>query len=148
MTAQETTSEPGLWAQLQQWTADHGSLLTWLFVGSIGSLVLCALLLPVIVARLPADYFSQHRVHHAGELSTWRLVGRVAKNLLGLVFVLVGIALLLLPGQGLLTMLIGLLLLEFPGKRALERRIIARPAIRRLMDRIREKRGHAPFVVD
>lgn len=148
MSRQDPQSEPGLWGQLERWSAEHGSVLTWMFVASIGSLVLCALLLPIIVARLPDDYFSQHRVHHAGELTTWRLVGRVAKNLLGLVFLLVGLALLLLPGQGLLTMLIGLLLLEFPGKRALERRIVARPAIRRLLDRIREKRGRAPFVVD
>jgi hypothetical protein len=54
---------------------------------------------------------------------------------------------LVLPGQGLLTILIGLLLLDFPGKRALERRLLRRPGLRAFLDRMRVKRGRAPFEV-
>ena len=59
-----------------------------------------------------------------------------------------GGAMLVLPGQGLLTILIGLLLLEFPGKRALERRLVARPGIKTFLDRIRARRGKPPLEVD
>jgi len=138
----------GWWAAIEEWAAAHGALLTWLFVGSLLSLVLCALLLPVIVARLPVDHFSRHRAAAAGAPSLARAVWRAVKNLFGVLFLLAGVAMLVLPGQGLLTMLIGLLLLEFPGKRGLERRIVARPAIRRLLDGIRTRRGCQPFVID
>ena len=72
----------------------------------------------------------------------------VAKNVVGIVFVVVGLVLLLLPGQGLLMILIGLLLMDFSGKRRLERRIVARPAILKAMNAMRRRRGHPPLVVD
>lgn len=65
-----------------------------------------------------------------------------------MVFTLAGIAMLVLPGQGLLTILIGLLLLDFPGKRAVELRLVRRPAIRGFLDRMRQKRGVPPFVLE
>ena len=56
---------------------------------------------------------------------------KVAKNVLGLALVGLGLLLSLpgVPGQGILTVLIGLILLDFPGKRALERRLVTRPAV-------------------
>ena len=61
---------------------------------------------------------------------------------------LAGLAMLVLPGQGLLTILIGLMLLDFPGKRRLERRIVARPAILAMLNRMRARRGRDPLRVD
>lgn len=136
------------WQQLLQWFDAHSGLLTWLFVGSLASLVLCLLLLPVVVVRLPADYFSTTRCDAPSPRGLAGLGWRIARNVVGWVFVLVGLALLLLPGQGLLTILIGVLLVDFPGKRSLERRIVARPAIHRLLDRMRARRGRPPLVVD
>lgn len=133
---------------LWQWMRANDALLGWLFVLSLGSLVLTVLLLPVLVARLPADYFTASRaeLRHERTWSGWVL--RIGKNLLGLVFVLAGLAMLVLPGQGLLTILIGLLLLDFPGKRALERRLVRRPGLRGFLDRLRTKRGRPPLRVD
>lgn len=130
---------------LWQWIQANEALLGWLFVLSIGSLVLTVLLLPVLVARLPADYFTASRAELRQERSVSGWVLRIGKNLLGLVFLFAGIAMLVLPGQGLLTILIGLLLLDFPGKRALERRLVRRPGIRSFLDRMREKRGKPPL---
>lgn len=131
-----------------QWLQAHEALLAWMFGLSLGSLVLTVLLLPVMVAALPADYFTATRseLRHARTPLRWLL--RIGKNLLGVVFVLAGIAMLVLPGQGLLTILIGLLLLDFPGKRALERRLVARPGLRAFLDRMRAKRGKPPLLVD
>jgi len=136
------------WHAVWRWTEEQAALLGWLFVGSIASLVLCALLLPVIVVRLPADYFASSREHRPQHRTVLAWLWRVVKNVLGLLFLLAGIAMLVLPGQGLLTILIGLLLLEFPGKRELERRLVARPKILALLNRMRRRRGHADLIVD
>lgn len=130
------------------WSSAHTELLAWLFVLSLASLGLVAVLLPVVVVRLPADYFARERSTPPTRLGIGALLLRLGKNVLGGVFVLAGIAMLFLPGQGLLTMLIGLMLVDFPGKRALERRLIARPAIRGFLERIRRRHGRGPFVLD
>jgi hypothetical protein len=131
-----------------QWCEANGALLGWLFASSLGSLVLTIVLLPVVVVRLPADHFvADRRARQARRsVAAWCWLG--LKNLLGAVFVLAGVAMLLLPGQGLLTILIGLLLLDFPGKRALELRLLRRPALRAFLVRMRQRRGVPPFVLE
>ena len=69
------------------------------------------------------------------------------KNLFGVILLLGGMAMLVLPGQGILTILIGLSLLDFPGKRALERRIVGRPLVLQAINRIRRKFNKSPLLV-
>jgi len=127
------------------WLEQHEGLLVGLFALSIGSLVLTALLLPLVVLRLPPDHFvREHRIGH-GRRGWLDWAWHLGKNALGAVFVLAGIAMLVLPGQGLLTILIGLLLLDFPGKRKLERRLIDRPGLLKFVNGMRQKRGRPPF---
>jgi UPF0716 family protein affecting phage T7 exclusion len=71
----------------------------------------------------------------------------VLKNLIGAVLLVGGIAMLVLPGQGLLTMLLGLSLINFPGKFWLERKLIQRRAVHRSVNWIRRKGGSEPMVV-
>lgn len=134
-------------AGIGQWFDEHSSLLAWSLVVSLGSLVVTLLLLPVIVVRLPADYFVASRRELVARASLGRLVLAIGKNLLGAVFLIVGLILLVLPGQGLLTMLIGLLLLDFPGKRAVELKLVRRPGIAAFLNRMRARHGRPPFVV-
>ena len=112
-----------------------------MFVGTI-------LLIPVIVVRLPVDYFfhNDERVWLAGYHPVLRHVGVVVKNGIGLVFLLAGLAMLVLPGQGLLTMVIGISLLDFPGKQKIERRLLTQPMILQAMNAIRRKFDKPPFV--
>lgn len=129
------------------WLAEHQRLFLWLGVLSVGSLVLVALLLPLIVVRLPADHFVRpHRIGH-GRRGWLDWLWHLGKNALGAVFVLAGLAMLLLPGQGLLTIAIGLLLMDFPGKRRLELRLLSRPKILQLINRLRAKHGRPPLLV-
>src|SRR5262245_59591115 len=102
--------EPSIW----EWLRSHSELFGWLFALSLGSLVVAAVLLPVFVLRLPPDYFLATRQELAGRRGVIHWIGRAGKYLLGFVFVVAGLAMLVLPGQGLLTLLIGLLLLDFP----------------------------------
>ena len=66
-------------------------------------------------------------------------------EILGMILVFIGFILLFLPGQGLLSILTGLVLMDFPGKYQLESRLIARPAIFRVVNRIRAAGGKPPF---
>ena len=69
------------------------------------------------------------------------------KNLAGLGIVVLGVAMLLLPGQGILTILIGLTLLDFPGKRRLEIWFVRRSSILNGINRIRKKARREPLML-
>ena len=71
----------------------------------------------------------------------------MAKNLLGIIFVIAGIMMLALPGQGLLTIIIGLVLMDFPGKYHAERWVISRHSILRTTNWIRKKAGKPEMIV-
>ncbi len=124
------------------WLRGHETVLWWLGALSVVTFVGTLVALPLVVARLPPDYFThaQRPVHRRHAQATGaRLLGRLGKNLLGVLMVLVGVAMLLLPGQGILTILIGLMLLDFPGKRGLERRLVQQPAVWRAINWMRAK---------
>ena len=61
--------------------------------------------------------------------------------LFGFALILAGVAMLVLPGQGILTILMGVALANFPGKFTLERRLVRQPAVGRALNRIREIAG-------
>ena len=105
--------------------------------------------IPILIVRLPNDYFIQtdRRPWLQNRHPVLRVSAYVIKNLLGYLFLLAGIAMLVLPGQGILTMLIGVSLIDFPGKQKLQRQLIAQPAILRTINRIRRKFGRKPLVV-
>lgn len=105
------------------------------------------LLIPVIIIRLPVDYFlhDEEHVWLEGYHPVLRYTGLIIKNTVGLVFLLAGIAMLVLPGQGLLTMVIGVSLLDFPGKRAIEHRLLTKPMVFNAMNAIRQKFDKPPF---
>jgi hypothetical protein len=69
----------------------------------------------------------------------------ILKNLLGIVLLLAGIAMLVLPGQGLITMFVSLTLLNFPGKYRLERWVISQGVVFRSINWIRQRRGYRPM---
>ena len=109
-----------------------------------------ALLVPVMLARLPEDYLlTEHdplrvRLAEASWPGRLEIVGR---NLLGLILLLLGVAMLFMPGQGMLTVLVGLALTDFPGKRRLERRLLARPGVGKAVDWLRARKSQPPFLL-
>jgi hypothetical protein len=134
---------------LVDWIGRHQALLWWLGFGSLIMFLLSPLAVAFLALRLPPDYFVAprrqtsrlHRLHPA----IWLTIV-VLKNALGVVLLLAGLAMLVLPGQGLLTILMGLLLINFPGKFALERRLVSRPGVLRGINWIRRKRGSPPLI--
>jgi hypothetical protein len=71
---------------------------------------------------------------------------RIGRNVLGGALFVAGIAMLVLPGQGILTIVAALMLLDFPGKRAVLRRAFERPRIRRALDYVRNRFGREPVL--
>lgn len=111
------------------------------------SLLSIAAVVAVLVA-LPVDYFRDGAAPAEGPRSPLlRWAWKIPKNILGLVLIALGLLLSVpgVPGQGLLTIVIGLILLDYPGKRRLERRIVARPAVLRTINRVRTRFGRPPM---
>jgi hypothetical protein len=125
----------------------HPSLAAAALGFSVGILALGALLVPLVVVRMPADYLVRDaRASHArAGHSPLRLVGVVLRNALGAVLLLAGIAMLFLPGQGVLTILAALTLLDVPGKRRLERKLLGLSAVRAVITKIRKRAGRPPL---
>jgi small-conductance mechanosensitive channel len=105
-----------------------------------------------IVVRLPADYFVGPRAP-----AFWRdrhpvlqVVGRILRNLIGVVLVVVGVILALpgVPGQGVLTILIGVMCLDIPGKRRLEQKLVGRPRVHGFINRLRARYGRPPLEIE
>ena len=128
------------------WVREYQSLLEWLGGLSLLMFVVTLVVFPLVIIHLPEDYFVRDRRDPARQTrrhpAVW-LVLTVLKNILGVALVAAGLAMLVLPGQGLLTMLIGVTLVNFPGKYALERRIVSRPSVANTLNRIRESAGRA-----
>jgi hypothetical protein len=105
-----------------------------------------------VVVRLPADYFAGPHPppFWPDRPPAVRLLGRVAKNLIGVTLVMAGVLMSLpgVPGQGLLTILLGLMCLDLPGKRKLERRLVRRPRVLAYINGLRKRYGRPPLEVD
>ncbi|MCZ6874823.1 MAG: hypothetical protein O7G88_15055 [bacterium] len=132
------------------WMFSHTLFLWWFSVLSGVTFVGTLIVIPILVIRIPAHYFIYDEHWHLPEQRspiTIRLLGLICKNLLGLVFVLAGLIMLVLPGQGIITILIGLMLMNFPGKRTLERRLVQQPTVLRVLNWMRAKADQPPLIV-
>lgn len=135
------------------WIEAHSGALqkagvAWFAVGVL-SLIVTVVTLPVVIVRLPPDYFVRERRLKLISDSLHPVLGWCAlaiKNVLGLVLFLLGAIMLFVPGQGILTMLIGLMLMNFPGKYRLEQSLVRRPSVLRTLNRIRAHWKRPPLL--
>ena len=127
------------------WLYLHHDLIKILGIVSIVMFIGSLILLPVLISFLPQDYFAKEtplESKWSGKYRLFRLPLRILKNLLGVVFVLAGIAMLVLPGQGLLTVLLGLITMDLPGKRKLILWLVRKPKVFNAINWIRRKSNH------
>jgi hypothetical protein len=116
---------------------------------SVGMLIVGALVAPILIVQMPADYFVRRSGgEQESRSSITRTMMRALKNALGLLLVLAGLAMLVLPGQGILTLLIGISLLNFPGKRRLQQRLLRIHAVERVVQAIRHRAGRPPLQLE
>ncbi len=130
------------------WLQGYEVVLGWLFAVSMFMFVGSLIAVPWLVMRIPTDYFVRRR-HFVDRWQPRHPLLRIAlltmKNLCGIVLVLAGVAMLVLPGQGILTILVGLLCLDFPGKFALEQRLVRQPPVIGAINWLRTKTHRPPL---
>lgn len=135
-------------AELIGWVGDHQVIFQSLGLASLALFVISLVVFPLVVAHLPADYFVRDKRDPAHQMRRHPVVWvflTVVKNIFGFVLILAGIAMLVLPGQGILTILMGVALANFPGKFTLERRLVRHPSVGRALNRIRRLAGKIPL---
>ncbi len=115
------------------------------------SLLATLIIVPLVVIKIPADYFrreGQHPQLFSKYPPPVRLTLLILKNILGAGLVVIGVAMLVLPGQGVIVILIGVLLLDFPGKQRIERWLISRGPILKLANWLRRKAHKTPLTLE
>ncbi len=132
------------------WLAAHGATTGMIVAAAALLMVGSAALMVYVIARMSPEYFVAPRPSPGSWRSrhpVLRIVSRVIKNILGVTLVLIGLAMLVLPGQGFLTILAGVFLLEFPGKRRLELRLVRKRPVHSTINWIRSLVGRPPLVL-
>jgi len=125
-------------------------IIGWTLIFSVVTFFGTLLIVPYLITRIPDDYFI-HQKRKRPAFSEQHLLIRsvllVLKNIVGYTLILLGITLLLLPGQGILTISIGLILIDFPGKYRLERWLVSRRRVFRSINWLRKRAGKNPIKV-
>jgi hypothetical protein len=130
------------------WARGHETALRFLFWFSLATFFGTLILIPLLVIHIPEDYFAMGkrvRLYRRDGHPALQLVFIGIKNVLGITFIITGIAMLVLPGQGLLTILIGIMLTDFPGKYRFERKLVTRKRVWKSVNWIRIKAGKPPL---
>ncbi|MDD2225775.1 MAG: PGPGW domain-containing protein [Dysgonamonadaceae bacterium] len=115
---------------------------------AIIAFILSVVLIPWIIILLPSDYFAYpKRKKYPWEkyppLIKWSIL--LLKNMLGAIFIIAGIVMLFIPGQGLLTIIAGLVLINFPHKYRIQKWVIRQPVVFKAINAIRRKAGRKPL---
>lgn len=131
-----------------EWLDEQSGWLWWGFATSVLLLIASPIAVAWVVVRLPKDYFASERRRPLESLTSHpvpRPVVLVLKNVLGVVLLVAGAVMLVVPGQGLLTMVMGMLLVDFPGKYRLERWLVTRAKVWRSINWLRRRFHCAEF---
>ena len=102
-----------------------------------------------LISMIPYNYFvDEKRVSFIKMKNPliWVLI-MILKNAIGLVLILCGILMLILPGQGVLTIITGLIFLDYPGKFRFERLLVKNKLILNSMNWIRRKLDKPDLII-
>ena len=102
----------------------------------------------MLLISLPSDYFTRKKRVSRIKNPVLRLFLRLLKNVCGAVFLIAGFIMLFTPGPGVLSALVGVILCDFPGKRTVERKIITRPRVLSMINRIRARYNRPLLMLD
>ena len=129
---------------------ENENILLILGIVSVVSFLATLVIIPWIVLKIPADYFSEPRrvsLVSSDAHPSLKIVVLIVKNFLGVAIVLLGIVMLVIPGQGLLTILIGVVLIDFPGKYKFQRWLISREPVFKSANWLRNKGHKKPLII-
>lgn len=107
--------------------------------------VVTLLFTPYLLGLIPKDYFVNNPTHNPKPNSIFAYIKIGLKNLIGLILLLLGMVMLITPGQGVISILLGLFLMQFPGKHRLELRLIHHNPTFKTLNWLRAKAGKPPL---
>lgn len=129
-----------------QWLRDHPAAASWIAVGSVILAVLYVGILILIVTRMRTDYFiTPPPGTPVKGRPLFIVILRAVRTAVGVGLLVLGAAMLVLPGQGLITIAVAVSLLKFPGKKRLLRALFRNERVERTMNSIRRRAGREPL---
>lgn len=133
-----------------QWLSNNEQAVFWIAIISAAFFFLSLIIIPWLIIRIPPDYFSEPARKRSTLFSGHPLLAilfKMIRNTIAVFFILLGVLLLVLPGQGLLTILIGVFLADFPGKHRLVNWIVSKKSVMNTINWLRKKSGKEPIQV-
>ena len=126
------------------WSSMNSDLLFLLGSLSIFILIISVLMMVVIISFLPEDYFKSENRNLISRVQNSRypllkLLVLITKNFFGVLLLLSGILMLVLPGQGILTIITGLVFMDYPGKYKFERKLLRQKGVINSINWIRSR---------
>lgn len=137
--------------EFADWMANNEHVLWWIAASSLLIFVGSLILIPWLIVRIPADYFVEGGEQRSSLSSVMGphpfaiALLKVLRNIVGIVFIIVGVFLLVLPGQGLLTIFLGVVISDFPGKRRAVNWLVAQRSVHRPINWLRQRAGKKPL---
>jgi hypothetical protein len=123
---------------------DTISTLLWAVGVWVATTMLSLVIVGLVVVSLPPTYFvGPAPPERDGATGAWPRARRIARNVVGIVVIAVGVLLSVpgVPGQGLVTVLAGLLLIDLPGRHRLVRWLVRRRGVLAGLNRVRTRLG-------
>lgn len=126
------------------WSSMNSDLLFLLGSLSIFILIISVFMMVLIISFLPEDYFKSENRNLISSVQNSRypllkLLVLISKNFFGVLLLLSGILMLVLPGQGILTIITGLVFMDYPGKYKFERKLLRQKGVINSINWIRSR---------
>lgn len=126
------------------WSSMNSDLLFLLGSLSIFILIISVFMMVLIISFLPDDYFKSENRNLISSVQNSRypllkLLVLITKNFFGVLLLLSGILMLVLPGQGILTIITGLVFMDYPGKYKFERKLLRQKGVINSINWIRSR---------
>ena len=128
------------------WSSMNSDLLFLLGSLSIFILIISVFMMVLIISFLQEDYFKSENRNLISSVQNSRypllkLLVLITKNFFGILLLLSGILMLVLPGQGILTIITGLVFMDYPGKYKFERKLLRQKGVINSINWIRSRLG-------
>ena len=134
------------------WSSSNSDLLFLLGSLSIFILIISVFMMVLIISFLSEDYFKSENRNLISSVQNSRypllkLLVLITKNFFGILLLVSGILMLVLPGQGILTIITGLVFIDYPGKYKFERKLLRQKGVINSINWIRSRLSRPPLKV-
>jgi len=126
------------------WQVIHGWAGLTILISCLVS-ILGIVLATIMILRMPEDYFLADKESRKPSQAYQHLLWKIFKNGVGAAMIILGVAMIILPGPGILAILLGLSYMDVPGKHALLHLGLRLKSVRKSLNWVRRRFGHPMF---